>query len=317
MTSLPKIKDKRFYTEGADDAAVFKISEELAMVQTVDFITPVLNDPYSFGAVAAANALSDIYAMGAEPVFALNIVCFPVKSLAVSILEEILRGGADVASKAGVTVAGGHSVEDNAPKYGMAVTGTVNPARLLFKKGARPGDQLYLTKPLGSGIITTAIDRDLAGTELTAKVYDLMVELNSGAARAMLEVGVNACTDVSGFGFLGHLYEMLAAGGTGAGIYTGAVPVLDEVWDLVRAGIVPAGTHNNYRYLADKVRSAKVLPEIRTVLCDSQTSGGLLIAVAPEKAEKLEESLIREGCLAAACVGEITGGPPGIIELLP
>lgn len=303
--------------EGSDDATVFKVSKDLALVQTVDFITPVLNDPYSFGAVAAANALSDIYAMGAEPVFALNIVCFPVKSLPVSFLEEILRGGADVAAKAGVTIAGGHSIEDNAPKFGMAVTGTANPARLLFKKGARPGDKLFLTKPLGSGIITTAIDRDLAGEELIEKVYHLMVELNYGAAKALQEVGVNACTDVSGFGLLGHLYEMMAASGTGAKIYTGSVPVIDDVWDLVRSGVVPGGTHNNCRYLFDKVSSDRVSSEIRTVLCDSQTSGGLLIAVSPEKATHLEDLLNNAGCLAAACIGEITDGSPGRIELLP
>jgi len=304
--------------EGSDDATVFKVSEELAMVQTVDFITPVLNDPYSFGAVAAANALSDIYAMGAEPVFALNIVCFPVKSLPVSILEQILRGGADVASKAGVTIAGGHSVEDNAPKYGMAVTGTANPATLLYKKGARPGDKLFITKPLGSGIITTAIDRDLAGEDLIAKVYNLMAELNRGAAKAMLEAGVNACTDVTGFGFLGHLYEMLTASGTAARVYTDRVPVIEEVWDLVRSGVVPGGTHNNCRYLVDKVKSDKVPPETRTVLCDSQTSGGLLIAVSPDKADLLKKLLNREGCLAAACIGEITDGlSAGTIELLP
>lgn len=303
--------------EGSDDATVFKVSEDLAMVQTVDFITPVLNDPYSFGAVAAANALSDIYAMGADPVFALNIVCFPVKSLPVSILEEIIRGGADVASKAGVTIAGGHSVEDNAPKYGMAVTGTANPARLLYKKGARPGDKLFLTKPLGSGIITTAIDRDLAGEELVEKVYNLMVELNRGAAKAISEVGVSACTDVSGFGFLGHLYEMMAASGTAAKVYTGSIPVIEEVWDLVRSGVVPGGTHNNCRYLVDKVRSDQVSPETRTVLCDSQTSGGLLIAVPPEKADELAERLNKEKCLAAACIGEIASGPAGTIELLP
>jgi len=303
--------------ESLDDATVFSVSDKLAMVQTVDFITPVLNDPYSFGAVAASNALSDIYAMGAEPVFALNIVCFPVKSLPLNILEEILKGGADVAAQAGVTIAGGHSVEDNAPKYGMAVTGTADPAKLLFKKGAQPGDKLFITKPLGSGIITTAIDRDLAGEGLIEKIYGVMVELNRGAAIAMLETGVNACTDVSGFGLLGHLYEMMAASGAAVKIYTGSVPVIDEVWDLVRSGVVPGGTHNNCRYLAGKVHSDKVPSETRTVLCDSQTSGGLLISVSPEKAGKLEEALKKEGCLAAACIGEIIEGPPGTIELLP
>lgn len=302
--------------EGSDDATVFRVSDQLALVQTVDFITPVLNDPYSFGAVAAANALSDIYAMGAVPTFALNIVCFPVKSLPLSILEEILRGGADIASQAGVTIAGGHSVEDNAPKYGMVVTGTADPTKLRYKKGARPGDKLFLTKPLGSGIITTAIDRDLAGDDLTEKVYKMMVHLNKGAAEAMVEVGVNACTDVTGFGLLGHLHEMLAASSIGAKIYTGSVPVIEEVWGLVASGVVPGGTHNNCRYLIDKVRSSLANTEIRTVLCDAQTSGGLLIAVSPSKADLLQELLISKGCLASACIGEVVDGTKGTIELV-
>ena len=277
----------------------------------------MLNEPYSFGAVAAANALSDIYAMGATPVFALNIVCFPVKSLPLNILEEILRGGSDIASQVGVTIAGGHSVEDNAPKYGMVVNGFADPAKLVYKKGARPGDKLFITKPLGSGIITTAIDRNLADDNLIEKVYNLMVHLNRGAATAMQQVGVNACTDVSGFGLLGHLHEMLVASRVAAKIYTGSVPVIEEVWDLVHSGVVPGGTHNNCRYLVDKVRSEGITTETRTVLCDAQTSGGLLIAVSPDKADQLQELLNKEGCLAAAGIGEITSGPAGTIELWP
>lgn len=316
MSPLPKITDSRIYTDGLDDAAIFRINNETAVVQTLDLITPVLNDPYAFGAVAAANALSDIYAMGATPVFALNIVCFPVRSLPLSILEEVLRGGAEVAAKAGTSVAGGHSIEDNAPKYGMAVTGTCHPASLVFKKGARPGDQLFLTKPLGSGIITTAVDRCLASTDLEEKIYNIMVHLNRCAAAAMAGVGVNACTDVTGFGLLGHLHEMLAVSAVSARIDSRSIPIIDEAWEFARSGVVPAGSHNNYRYLLDKVSwSEKIPPEARIIQCDAQTSGGLLISVSPEKAEDLKQALLENGCLSASCIGEIIAGAPAHIAV--
>lgn len=315
---LPKVTDQRFYNEGLDDSMVYKLNDDLAIVQTVDFITPVLNDPFAFGAVAAANSLSDIYAMGATPVFALNLVCFPVKSLPLSILTEVLKGGASVATDAGITVAGGHSIEDNAPKYGMSVTGTAKPSQLVYKKGAKPGDFLFLTKPLGSGIITTAIDRNLAGKELEDKIYRVMVHLNKGAAAAMTQVGVHACTDVTGFGLLGHLYEMLTASNVSARINKSMIPVMDDVEDLARSGVVPAGSHNNYRYLSNKVNWSQDLSrEARIVLCDAQTSGGLLISVPPDKSDRLQEALLENGCIVAAKIGEVVEKSKDSITVLP
>lgn len=297
---------------------VYQINNDLAIVQTVDFITPVLNDPFAFGAVAAANSLSDIYAMGATPAFALNLVCFPVKSLPLSILTEVLKGGASVATEAGITVAGGHSIEDNAPKYGMSVTGTAKPSKLVYKKGAKPGDHLFLTKPLGSGIVTTAIDRNLASSELEDKIYRIMVHLNKGASAAMTQVGVNACTDVTGFGLLGHLYEMMTASGVSAIIKKSMIPVVNEVQDLARSGVVPAGSHNNYRFLTNKVNwSQDVSREDHIVLCDAQTSGGLLIAVSPDKADLLQEKLIANGCIVAAKIGEVVENSKEYITVLP
>lgn len=295
---------------------MYSLNENLALVQSLDFITPVLNDPYAFGAVAAANALSDIYAMGATPLMAQNIVGFPVKSLPLNILKEILRGGAAVANDAGVTVAGGHSVDDNTPKYGMVVTGMVNPAQLTCKKGALPGDILFLTKPLGSGIITTALDREMAGKELETKIYQVMVHLNQGAARAMSDVGVNACTDITGFGLLGHLHEMLLASNAAANIQLSKVPILEDTWDLARAGVVSVGSHNNYRYLMPKIKwSEEVSQEARLILCDAQTSGGLLIAVSPNKADRLHELLAKEGCLANNAIGKVVAGTVGTIAV--
>ncbi len=256
--------------------------------------------------------------MGATPVFALNMVCYPVKSLPLGILKEVLRGAADLASEAGVVIAGGHSVEDNTPKYGMTVTGTADPARLVYKKGARPGDKLFLTKPLGIGILTTAIDRELAGNELEEKAYRLMVHLNRGAAEAMLQVGVNACTDVSGFGLLGHLHEMLWASEVSARLYNRSIPIVEEAHELARLGMVSAGTHNNRRYLRDKVHwHEEVSTEAQIIMCDAQTSGGLLIAVPRDRADKLEELLTAQGCLATACIGEVVRGPRGRIEVCP
>lgn len=297
---------------------MFRISDQSAMVQTVDFITPVLNDPFAFGAVAAANALSDIYSMGATPLFALNIVCFPVRSLPLSILEEVLRGGASVLAEAKAVVAGGHSIEDNAPKYGMAVTGMAQPDSLVYKKGARIGDKLFLTKPLGSGILTTAIDRELADESLEQKVYQLMVHLNRGASLAMVNVGVNACTDITGFGLLGHLHEVLLASGVAAQISANSVPVLDEVWEFAKAGVVPAGTHNNHRYLLDKVQwSDEISMPTKVILSDAQTSGGLLIAVSPDKADDLRSQLQEAECLSTVHIGEVVAGVPGKIHVNP
>lgn len=317
MGCLPPPVDKNLVSGLKEDAAIYQLSPSLAVVQTVDFITPVLNDPYAFGAVAAANAISDVYAMGAKPVYALNVVEFPVKSLPLSILEEILKGGADKASEAGVSIAGGHSVEDNAPKYGMAVTGFADPAKIITKRGAKPGDVLFLTKPLGTGILTTAIDRGLTGEETEQEIYNIMAFLNKGAAEAMLQVGVNACTDVTGFGLLGHLTEMMTASKVSAQISLNRIPLIAGAKELAEKGAVPEGTHNNYRYLRNKVNWERVTrQEDRMLLCDAQTSGGLLMAVPQEKADQLRTALLKQGCLAAAEIGLVTEQKEKAVEVL-
>ncbi len=286
-------------------------------MQTVDLITPILNDPYAFGAVAASNAISDIYAMGAKPVFALNIVGFPVKSLPLNILEVILEGGKDKTLEAGASIAGGHSMEDNAPKYGLAVTGIVDPAKLITKRGAKPGDALILTKPLGTGIITTALGQELINDPLEKEVYNIMGHLNKKASEAMTVIGVNACTDVTGFSLLGHLLEMLIASKVSASLFLSKIPVINGTRELAEAGIVPPGAYRNYGFLREKVNWNDISSrEDRMLLCDPQTSGGLLIAVPQDREERLRESLLKKGCLAAANIGYITAKEVGMIEVL-
>lgn len=313
---MPSVKDDKLLIGLKEDAAVYQINPSLAIVQTVDFITPVLNDPYAFGAVAAANAIGDIYAMGAKPAYALNIVEFPVKSLPLSILQEILKGGTDKALEAGVTIAGGHSVEDNAPKYGMAVTGFVNPAQMVRKSGSQKGDALFLTKPLGIGILTTAIDRGLTGSETEQEIYNIMAHLNKGASEAMIEVGVHACTDITGFGLLGHLREMMNGSNTSAQVFLNKIPLIEGAKELAKAGAIPAGTHNNYRYIRNNVKwerhSSK---EEEMLLCDAQTAGGLLIAVSQEKAEQLKTALMKAGCLVTAEIGRVIEKSERVIEV--
>jgi len=299
---------------GLDDAAIYRLNDSEALVLSVDYITPVVNDPYAFGAVAAANALSDLYAMGARPLLALNLVGFPLKTLPLSVLGEILRGGADKVREAGAWLVGGHSIEDYEPKYGLVVAGLVHPQEIVRNCGARPGDRLVLTKPLGIGVITTGIDRGLVGEETVARVTAVMTTLNRGAAEAMRQVGVNAATDVTGFGLLGHLHEMLVASGVGARVWLEQVPVLEEAWDLAARGCVPEGSHNNARYLRDVVEWASdVRPAARILLCDAQTSGGLLMAVPPERTDALLAALEAARTPAAAIIGEVTEGPAGRI----
>ncbi len=289
-----------------DDAAVYRLTDGLAIVQTVDYITPVVDDPYAFGAIAAANALSDLYAKGAQPVTALNLVGYPVKTLPMSILGEILRGGADKVMEANASVVGGHSIEDNEPKYGLSVTGIVHPDKIIRKGGAKPGDLLVLTKPIGIGIITTGIDRGVVDEETIAKVTKVMTTLNKEASMAMQEIGVHAATDVSGFGLLGHLHEMAQASGVGAKVDLEKIPVLPEAWNLARRDVIPEGSHNNYRYLADFVNWERTISyDVQMVLCDAQTSGGLLIAVPSQKAGKLLHNLQQRGVADARIIGEI------------
>lgn len=266
--------------------------------------------PYTFGAIAAANALSDLYAMGARPTLALNLVGYPVKSLPLNTLEKILRGGADKVVEAGVSLIGGHSIDDHEPKYGLTVTGLVHPDRVVRNAGARPGDRLVLTKPLGLGLITTGLDRGLVDEATVERAVAVMTTLNARAAEAMLAVGVHAATDVTGFGLLGHLHEMSIASGAGARVDLGAVPVLDEAWELAAANCIPDGSHNNFRYLNSFVAWDEAIERsARIVLCDAQTSGGLLLAVPPARTDDLLAALREQATLAAA-IGEIVADEP-------
>lgn len=306
--------------ETSDDAAVYRLTPELAIVQTVDYITPVVDDPYACGAVAAANSLSDIYAMGARPLFALNVVGFPTATLPLSVLEGILKGGADKVTEAGASIVGGHSIDDPEPKYGLVVTGVVHPEKVLTNAGARAGDDLILTKPLGMGIITTGIKRQTVAAATVEQAVTTMSTLNRYAAEVMEAVGgVHACTDITGFGLLGHLREVAAGSRVGATISLRAVPVLPEAWRLVREGICPGGTHRNLKSLEGNVEWAPGMGEdVRLVLSDAQTSGGLLIAVGKAKSAELLRRLSEtKGVLVAARIGEVTAGPAGKIRVVP
>ncbi len=301
--------------EARDDAAVYVLRKDLALVQTVDFITPIVDDPYTFGAIAAANALSDIYAMGARPVTALNLAAFPVRSLPLGILEEILRGAAETVAEAGATVVGGHTIDDPDPKFGLAVTGLAHPDRIVRKAGGRPGDALILTKPLGTGILTTALDRRLIGEEDLREAVETMRILNRAAAEAMVEVGVHACTDITGFGLLGHLHELAEASGVSARLSLDHIPVLPGVWDLAQRDTVPGGSRNNQRYLGEYVTWKEgIKPEEQVVLCDAQTSGGLLLAVSLHQRSRLVAGLQKRGVLAAE-IGRLTRGNRGRITV--
>lgn len=300
-------------TATGDDAAVYRLTAELALVLTTDFFTPIVNDPYTFGAIAAANALSDVYAMGARPLTALNLVAFPVEQLPLETLTEILRGGGEKVREAGIAVVGGHSIDDAEPKYGLAVAGIVHPDRIVTNAGGRAQDRLYLTKAIGTGIITTAIKRETAPPAAEAAAIASMLALNRDACEAMLEVGAHAATDITGFGFLGHLRQLALASGLAARVQARAVPLLQGARELAQAGAVPGGTARNEAFLADWVTWPAGLPAAdRTLLCDAQTSGGLLIAVPPARATALEAAL-RQRNLPVAPVGVLVEGRPGSV----
>ena len=295
--------------ERADDAGVYRLTDDLAIVQTVDFFTPIVDDPYTFGQIAAANALSDVYAMGGRPLTAMNIVCFPCQKLDISILRDILRGGIDKLHEAGVVLVGGHSVDDVELKFGLSVTGTVHPGRLLTKAGARPGDVLILTKPIGTGIISTAVKGGMAGEEAAGAVARSMAALNKAAAQVMLEVGAHACTDITGFGLLGHACEMVQAGPAGLRIHSAAVPVFPQVPEMARMGMVPAGTYRNREFRARMVDAAGVARAALDILFDPQTSGGLFMAVDGGQAGLMLSRLKEAGVADAAIVGEAVSHP--------
>lgn len=310
LRKLPFVSDPNALvgTATSDDAAVYRISDDAAVVATVDYFAPVVDDPYLFGQIAAANALSDIYAMGARPLFALNLVGFPRDKLPIEMLGEILRGGGDKAVEAGIAVLGGHSIDDPEPKYGMAVIGIVHPDRILKNVGAEPGDKLVLTKPLGSGVLTTGIKRGLVAPDIERAVVELMSTLNRAGAEAAMAAGVHAMTDVTGFGLLGHLTEMVNGSCVGARLTFSAIPVLDAVWPLVEQSIYPGGSKRNLEFLSPGLRWAPGLTDNQQiVLADAQTSGGLLIAVAPGRLEDLLSELSARN-VRGTVIGEIVEG---------
>jgi selenide,water dikinase len=313
LRDLPRITDPNVLvgTDTADDAAVYKLTGDTALVLTTDFFTPIVDSPYDFGAIAAANALSDVYAMGGRPLTALNLVGFP-DELDPSILREILRGGAEKAREANIDLVGGHTIKTDEPIYGLAVTGTVHPARVVRNAGGKPGDALVLTKPLGVGIVTTASKNDQDSLSAILQVVELMATLNRSAGEAMSEVGVHAATDVTGFGLLGHLRNLALASSVGATIWLDALPVVDAAWTYVRAGIAPGGTHANWRFLNDWVRYEDGVDKAaQLVACDAQTSGGMLIAVPEDRVNRLIEVLTSRGAPCAARIGRLTEGVAG------
>jgi selenide,water dikinase len=290
-----------------DDCAVYRVNDTHAIVQSVDFFTPIVDDPYTFGQIAAANSLSDIYAMGAEPLFALSIMGFPQHSLPLEVMTEIFRGGGDKAKEAGISVLGGHTIEDSELKYGLVVTAYAEIDKIRTNSGARPGDDLVLTKPLGVGAISSAIQRRLASDALVKKVGTLMATLNKNAAQAMREVGVNAVTDITGFGLLGHLLEMTQASEVSAEIFAQSVPTVEEAWEYVRKGKIPAATHTNLQYVNDHIRyEGRVSRNMSLMLADPQTAGGLLISVPADRTEGLVNRLNELKTPAASRIGRIT-----------
>jgi selenide,water dikinase len=297
-----------------DDAGVFRLRDDLALIQTLDFFTPIVDDPYQFGRIAAANALSDVYAMGGEPLTAMNIICFPIKTMDISILREILKGGLEKIKEAGAVLVGGHSVEDDELKYGLSVTGTVHPKKILANRGGRVGDRLVLTKPIGTGIINTAIKGNLVGEELVNEVTSIMAGLNAVAGQVMKDYDVSACTDVTGFGLLGHACEMLEGQSLGLRLFAGEVPLIGQVNAFASMGFVPGGTHRNRTFREHcLVEPARIDPVLLDILFDPQTSGGLLIAVRPDQAAGLVDKLREKGVSAASEVGEFIAEPAGKI----
>jgi selenide,water dikinase len=301
----------------ADDAGVYKVSDDLALIQTVDFFTPIVDDPYWFGQIAAANALSDVYAMGGAPKTAMNLVGFPIKDMDLAVLRQMLQGGLDKMDEAGVVLIGGHSVEDKELKYGLSVTGFVHPERVLTKKGLRPGDRLVLTKPLGTGIINTVIKAGMASAELAERVTRLMAELNRGASEVMTRFDVGACTDVTGFGLLGHLSEMVCGSGAGVRLFSEQIPVIPEALEFASMGLIPAGAFKNREFREAGIKFAQAVQQaLQDVLFDPQTSGGLLICVAQDQAEALVAGLFEAGIEEAAVIGEIGDNTGETIEVL-
>ena len=301
--------------EHGDDAAVYRLDDKTAIIVTVDFFTPITDDPYEFGLVAAANSLSDVYAMGGKPLVALNVVGFPAE-LAVEMLGDVLKGGYDKATEANCLIVGGHTVDDPEPKYGLSVVGLVEPGKEVPNSNAKPGDVLVLTKPIGTGIITTGCKQGITPDAILKNAVETMAELNKGASEAMMRVGVNSCTDITGFGLMGHLRGMVQGSNASAKIRVADVPVLPGVWELLEKGTVPGGTFRNMSSVDDVVDWDPALSEEqRLLMCDAQTSGGLLISLPSAKLDQLLSELDASGVQTRAVVGEITAGDPGRISV--
>jgi selenide,water dikinase len=318
LSHLPAISDPAVLvgTSTSDDAAAYRLDSGQAILQTLDFITPIVDDPYDYGQIAAANSISDIYAMGGRPLFALNIVCFPSKKIPLDVLGRILQGGADKAREAGIPIVGGHSVEDAEPKYGLVVTGIAPPNRILTNAGAKPGDVLILTKPLGSGILSSAWKREKLSPAGQSLVTRTMATLNRTAAEALEGLAVHALTDVTGFGLVGHLSEMMAGSHATARISASKVPLLDEVRAFAAAGVYPGGAKRNLDQFGGRVTWPTGADDLlKVVLADPQTSGGLLISVAAADAPQLVQRLQAANTLASAVIGDVTASTGALIEV--
>ncbi len=317
MSQLPKHTHPNLLVgvETGDDAAIYQLTDDVAIIQTVDFFPPIVDDPYMYGQIAVANSLSDVYAMGGKPILALNIVGFPV-TLDKQILTDVLRGGYDKAGEANVVIAGGHTVDDPEPKYGLAVTGVIKPGDQITNSGAIPGDVLILTKPIGTGIITTAGKAKLAPESVINGAVRVMAELNDKAAEAMLEVGVHSCTDITGFGLIGHLNGMTNGSKVAARLRLSDVPVFDGVWDLLSQDTAPGGTHRNLKSALAFTRwDDSISEDAKLLMCDAQTSGGLLLSVAPDKVGAMMNALEARGVMGKN-IGEIIESTEPYIEIV-
>lgn len=311
----PNVPDKNLLVglDTSDDAGVYRLTDDIALIQTVDFFTPVVDDPYLFGQIAAANALSDVYAMGGKPLTVLNLVAFPTGKLDLSILARILEGGASKIQEAGAVLVGGHSIQDDEPKYGLSVTGVIHPDKVIANSGAKPGDYLVLTKPIGVGIVSTAIKRGLVSDEIIDQAIQVMASLNAGSSEVMQEVGVNACTDISGFGLLGHAMEMAKGSGVGLKIRFERIPLLTGTKEFTAQGAICGGSRANLNFLAPDTDFASNISEIeQLIMADAITSGGLLISVPGDRLDDLIQRL-KEKDIQGAVIGNVIAEPKGRI----
>jgi selenide,water dikinase len=314
---IPKDPKVLVGLETSDDAGVYQLDEEVALVQTVDFFTPIVDDPFTFGQIAVVNALSDVYAMGGTPLTALNLVAFPIKTLSSSILKDILRGGLSKMVEAGVALVGGHSVEDPEIKYGLAVTGIVHPKKIITNGKAEPGDRLVLTKPLGTGIIATALKGGMASEAAVQKIVESMTALNRKASERMRACGAHACTDITGFGFIGHAMEMVLASQIGMVIQSKNILIFPEAIEYARMGLIPGGAYSNRDFFSCRVDVGPDVPSLLIdLLYDPQTSGGLLISLPANDAERLIEALEKEGDIHSCIVGKVVEEPRGKIQVV-